>query len=126
MTISSNFIQFCNFALSLLHCSKLLETFWTLLNYRNFGLPMRKCLRKTKSQYCSYLMGPNGFQIRINQLPVPATRWQPGACIIKHITAVIYGFSNKLEHLPLNTTLGWKGLPETNTLAYYGNCKLRL
>ncbi len=44
--------------------------------------------------------------------------------IIKLITAVRYGFRNKLEHLSLNTRLGWKGLPETNTLAYYGNRKL--
>ncbi len=49
----------------------------------------------------------------------------PGACIIKHITAVIYSFRNKLEHLSLNTRLGRKGLPGTNTLAYYGNRKLR-
>jgi len=49
----------------------------------------------------------------------------PGACVIKLITALIYGFCNKLECLSLNTRLGWKGLPRTNTLAYYGNCKLR-
>jgi hypothetical protein len=49
-----------------------------------------------------------------------------GACIKKYITAVIYGFSNKLEFLSLITRLGWKGLPGTNTLAYYGNRKLRL
>jgi hypothetical protein len=49
----------------------------------------------------------------------------PGACIIKLIIAVIYGVRNKLECLILNTRLGWKGLPETNTLAYYGNRKLR-
>jgi hypothetical protein len=48
-----------------------------------------------------------------------------GACIIKLITAVIYGVRNKLECLSLNTRLGWKGLPGTNTLAYYGNRKLR-
>jgi hypothetical protein len=47
-----------------------------------------------------------------------------GACITKLITAVIYGFRNKLECLSLNTRLGWKGLPGTNTLAYYGNCQL--
>jgi hypothetical protein len=47
-----------------------------------------------------------------------------GACIIKHITAVIYGLGNKLECLPINTRLGWKGLPGTNTLAYYRNRKL--
>jgi hypothetical protein len=49
-----------------------------------------------------------------------------GACIIKRIMAVIYSFRNKLERLSLNTRLGWKGLPRTNTLAYYGNRKLRL
>ncbi len=48
----------------------------------------------------------------------------PGACIIKHISAVINGFRNKLEHLYLNTRLGWKGLPGTNTLAVnYGRNK---
>ena len=31
---------------------------------------------------------------------------KPGACIIKFITAVIYGFRNKLECLSLNTRLG--------------------
>ncbi len=49
----------------------------------------------------------------------------PGACIIKLITAVIYSFHNKLECLTLNTRLGWKGLPEINALAYYGNRKLQ-
>jgi hypothetical protein len=49
----------------------------------------------------------------------------PGACIIKLITAVIYGFRNKQECLTLNTRLGWKGLPGTKTLVYYGNHKLR-
>ncbi len=48
-----------------------------------------------------------------------------GVCIIKLITAVICGFRNKLECLSLNTRLGWKGLPGTNTLADYGNYKLR-
>ncbi len=51
--------------------------------------------------------------------------WKSGAGIIKLITAVIYGFCNKLECLSLNTRIGWKGLPETNTPAYYGNRKLR-
>jgi hypothetical protein len=54
-----------------------------------------------------------------------AMRVAPGACIIKLTTAVIYGFRNKPDCLPLNTRLGWKGLPGTNTLAYYGNRKLR-
>ncbi len=49
----------------------------------------------------------------------------PGACIIKLITAVIYSFRNKLECLSLNTRLDWKRLPGTNTLAYYGNHKIR-
>jgi hypothetical protein len=43
----------------------------------------------------------------------------------KLITAVIYGFRSKLECLSLNTRLGRKGLPGTNTQAYYGNSKLR-
>jgi len=50
----------------------------------------------------------------------------PGASIIKLFKAVIYSFRNKLEYLSLNTRLGWKGFPETNTLDYYGNRKLWL
>jgi hypothetical protein len=49
-----------------------------------------------------------------------------GACIIKFITTVNYSFRNKLWCLTLNTKLDWKGLPGTNTLAFYGNRKLRL
>ncbi len=48
-----------------------------------------------------------------------------GACIIKLITAIFSSFHNKLERLSLNTRLGWRGLPGTNTLAYYGSRKLR-
>jgi hypothetical protein len=51
--------------------------------------------------------------------------FSPGACIIKLITTVIYGIRNKLVCLTLNTELGWKGLPGTNTLAYYRNHKLQ-
>jgi hypothetical protein len=40
----------------------------------------------------------------------------PGACIIKLITVVIYGFRYKLDFLSRNTRLGCKGLPVTNTL----------
>ncbi len=49
----------------------------------------------------------------------------PWAYIKKLINSIIYGFCNTLECLSLNTILGWRGLPGTNTLAYYGNCKLR-
>ncbi len=49
----------------------------------------------------------------------------PWACVIKLSTAVIYGFRNKLDGLSPNTRLGLKGLPGINTLAYYGNLKLR-
>jgi hypothetical protein len=49
----------------------------------------------------------------------------PGACIIKLIMDVIYGFHNKLECSSLNTRLGRKGLPGTYTIAYYGNRKLQ-
>ncbi len=49
----------------------------------------------------------------------------PGGCILKLIMAVIYGVRNKLECLSLNSRLGCKGFPGTNTLAYYGNRKLR-
>ncbi len=51
-------------------------------------------------------------------------KWTPGACIIKLLTAVIYGFRHKLECLSLNTRLNWKGLPGTNTLAYNRNHKI--
>jgi hypothetical protein len=47
-----------------------------------------------------------------------------GACITKLMTAVVYGFWSRLGCLSLNTRLGWKGLPGTNTLAYYGNRQL--
>ncbi len=50
-------------------------------------------------------------------------RSTPGACFIK----LNYGFRNKLNkrNKTLNTRLGWKDLLGTNTLAYYGNRKLR-
>ncbi len=48
----------------------------------------------------------------------------PGACIIKLITAVICGFRNKLECLPLDTSLGWKGLPGANTVADYEHSQI--
>ncbi len=50
---------------------------------------------------------------------------KPGVCIIKYITAVIYIFRNTLECLSLKNRLGWKGLPGTNTLAYFGFHKLQ-
>ncbi len=34
-------------------------------------------------------------------------RPNPGACILKLITAVIYGFRTMLECLSLNSRLGW-------------------
>jgi hypothetical protein len=48
----------------------------------------------------------------------------PGANPLNLYTVVIYGVCNKLECLSLNIKLGWKGLPGTNPLAYYGNRKL--
>ncbi len=47
------------------------------------------------------------------------------ACIIKLLTAVIYGFRHKLECFSLNNRPGWKCFPGTNTLAYYRNRELR-
>ncbi len=35
--------------------------------------------------------------------------------------ALKYGFHNKLGHFSLNTRLGWKALPGTDTLDYYEN-----
>jgi hypothetical protein len=55
----------------------------------------------------------------------PAAAVTSEACIIKLITVVIYGFRDKLECLSINTRLGWKGLLGINTVAYYGNHKLR-
>jgi hypothetical protein len=43
-----------------------------------------------------------------------------GAGTIKKITDVIYAFQVALA-LPTNIRPGWKSLPRTNTLAYYGN-----
>ncbi len=60
-----------------------------------------------------------------SQEEIGSTTLTPGACIIKLITAVIYSLRNKLDCLSLNTRLGWKVLPGTNTLSYYGNHKLR-
>ncbi len=47
-----------------------------------------------------------------------------GAFIIKLFTAVVYEFSGaplegRLLASPTNIRLGWKSLPETNSLAYY-------
>ena len=49
----------------------------------------------------------------------------PGACIIKLITDEIYGFHNKQECLSLASVSSLVQCLGTNTLAYYGNCKLR-
>ncbi len=57
---------------------------------------------------------------------VNAQNVPPGACNIKLIMVVIYGFCNKLECFSLNARLSWKGLPGINTLAHYGNRKLWL
>ncbi len=47
-----------------------------------------------------------------------------GACIIKHTTAVIYGFCKKLVFVPGKPFILVYCLGK-NTLAYYGNRKLR-
>ncbi len=67
-----------------------------------------------KEKAGAYLSGPHPFLV-----------WRHFNFIIKLITAIIYGFRNKLECFSLNTRLGWKGLQGINTLAYYGNGKLR-
>jgi len=51
---------------------------------------------------------------------------KPGACILKLIAAVIYGFRNKLESLSLASLSSLIYCLGTNTLAYYRNRKLRL
>jgi hypothetical protein len=40
---------------------------------------------------------------------------------VEHLKGISLG---KAPALPTNTGLGWKGLPETNTLVYYGNPKI--
>ncbi len=49
-----------------------------------------------------------------------------GACILKLISTVIYGFHNKLECLSLESLSSLVWCLVTNTLAYYRNRKLRL
>jgi hypothetical protein len=44
-----------------------------------------------------------------------------GACIIKAIKVIIYGFRNKLECLSVSTRLSWKGLLITETVNYCRN-----
>jgi hypothetical protein len=55
----------------------------------------------------------------------PGTRMSvnTGANPIKLFTVVIYGFFviSTSPALPINIRLYWKGLPGTNTLAYYEN-----
>jgi hypothetical protein len=47
---------------------------------------------------------------------------RPKATRVKHLSgAPFYG---RLLALPTNTRLGWKFLPGTNILAYYGNLKI--
>ncbi len=46
----------------------------------------------------------------VNYMRKTFMKLTPGACIIKLITTVIYGFLNKLECLTLNTRQGWEGL----------------
>jgi hypothetical protein len=67
------------------------------------------------------------MKVRFNlQCNVTIIIYTPGPSIIKLIMAVIYGFRNKLVCFSLNTILDWKSLQGANTLAYYGNRKLRL
>ncbi len=69
------------------------------------------------------------FSEMINQLFVlglfTAVSWKerPGPCIIKLITAVIYGFRIKLECLSLASLSSLVLCLRTNTLAYYGRNK---
>jgi hypothetical protein len=41
---------------------------------------------------------------------------------VRHLSGA--PLNGRLLALPTNTKLGWKGFPETNTLAYYGNKKI--
>jgi hypothetical protein len=67
---------------------------------------------------------PGDLKVRQNPLELNSDHF-PRACIIKLITAVIYSFPNQLERLSINTRLGCKGLPGTNTLDFYGKCNLQ-
>ncbi len=58
---------------------------------------------------CGLCLGTNNRMSHRNLL-------HSGACIIKLITVVIYGFHNKLEYFSLNFRLGWKRSLGTNTL----------
>ncbi len=49
---------------------------------------------------------------------LPGTNTPAGANVIKLFLSVIYRFSYKAT---VFVTLDWKGLPRTNTLAYYEN-----
>ncbi len=80
---------------------------------------------KSGTNTLAYYENPKIMGVKSFIVLAPESTARPGACIIKLITAAIYGKRNKLEYLSLNTRLGWKGLPGTNTLAYYGNRKLR-
>jgi hypothetical protein len=51
--------------------------------------------------------------------------FEPGACIIKLITAIIYGFRNKLECLSLASISSLDQCLGTNTIAFYGKRRLR-
>jgi hypothetical protein len=56
-------------------------------------------------------------------LSAMAPNTRPGDCIIKLITAVIYGFCNKLECSSLASLSSLVQCLGTNSLAYYGRNK---
>ena len=74
----------------------------------NFFYPAAIKYVKIENNAFSFVVNFHTYQIWHKFCPC-------GACIIKLITAVIYGFHNKLECLSLNTRLGWKSSPRTNT-----------
>jgi len=45
-------------------------------------------------------------------------------CRKAYLTLSVAPLYGRLLALPIDTRLGWKGLPGTNTLAYYGNSQL--
>jgi hypothetical protein len=47
--------------------------------------------------------------------------WQSGSVAAWQHGSMAAWQHGSMEPFPANTRLGWKGLPGTNTVAYYGN-----
>jgi len=98
---------------------------FTIYHGTNYGLTFKREWKKGARSFCQPTQIWDLAPTRFTQTFLYNQFQNSRACIIKLITAVIYSFRSKLECLSINTRLGWKGLPGTNTLAYYGNRKLQ-